>query len=287
MARISLSPTGMPAISADGVTLSFVHTGSGAPVFCLHSSGGSGAQWKRLGAELSHRYHVLAPDLHGHGGTSPWPGMRPLRLADEVALVEPLLAALPAPVHLVGHSYGGAVALRLALAAPERIRSLCLIEPVLFGVLHQHGDHAEYIEISQIAEATVGAVQAGQPAAAARLFVDYWNGAGAWAKLPDHTRAVIERAIPSVARHWEAVFGETMTLADLRDLRMPTLLLSGDRSPRPARRVAELLAGALPEVATAVIAGAGHMSPLTHGPSVNSAIVKHLARHTIGVFAAA
>lgn len=277
----------MPTIATDGVTLSFVHTGTGDPLFCLHSSGGSGAQWKRLGVELSHRYQVLAPDLHGHGGTSPWPYRRPLRLADEAALVEPLLTALPSPVHLIGHSYGGAVALKLALVAPERIRSLTLIEPVLFALLHRQGDHAEYAEISQIAEGTVAAVQAGQPAAAARLFVDYWNGAGAWAALPDPVRAVVERSIPSVARHWEAVLAEATTLADLRGFHVPTLLLAGDRGPRPARRVTDLLAATLPEAIHAVIAGAGHMAPVTHGPAVNAAIAKHLARHPAGVFAAA
>jgi pimeloyl-ACP methyl ester carboxylesterase len=277
----------MPTIATDGVTLSFVQTGIGAPVFCLHSSGGSGAQWKRLGVELSHRYRVLAPDLHGHGGTSPWPYARPLRLGDEIALVEPILTALPSPVHLVGHSYGGAVALKLALTAPERIRSLTLIEPVLFALLHRQGDHSDYAEISQIAEGTVNAVRAGQPAAAARLFVDYWSGAGAWAGLPDHARAVVERSMPSVARHWEAVLGDTSTLADLTRFNVPTLLLAGDRGPRPARRVTELLAGTLPAAVVAVIGGAGHMSPVTHASTVNSAIVKHLARHPAGMFAAA
>ncbi|HKZ06247.1 MAG TPA: alpha/beta hydrolase [Methylomirabilota bacterium] len=277
----------MPAISTDGVTLSFVHTGTGAPVFCLHSSGGSGGQWKRLGAELSPRYHVLAPDLHGHGGTSPWPYARPLRLSDEVALVEPLLTALPSPVHLIGHSYGGAVALKLALAAPARLRSLTLIEPVLFALLDPQNDPSDYLEVSQIAENTVRAVRAGQPAAAARLFVDYWSGAGAWAGLPDHARAVVERSIPAVARHWEAVLGDGMTLADLSAFPVPTLLLAGDHGPRPARRVTERLAATLPEAVLGMIAGAGHMSPLTHSAAVNAAIVKHLARHPADVIAAA
>jgi pimeloyl-ACP methyl ester carboxylesterase len=277
----------MPAISTDGVTLSFVHTGTGEPVFCLHSSGGSGGQWKRLSAEISNRYHVLAPDLHGHGGTSPWPYARPLRLSDEVALVEPLLTALPSPVHIIGHSYGAAVALKLALAAPARLRSLTLIEPVLFGLLDPEHDPADYLEVSRIAEGTVGAVRAGQPAAAARLFIDYWSGAGAWAGLPDHARAVVERSIPAVARHWEAVLGDGMTLSDLPTFPVPTLLLAGDRGPRPARRVTELLAATLPEAVLGVIAGAGHMSPLTHSAAVNAAIVEHLAGHPADVIAAA
>jgi pimeloyl-ACP methyl ester carboxylesterase len=261
----------MRAISTDGVTPSFVQTGAGAPVLCLHSSAGSSAQWRRLGTELSHRYHVLAPDLHGHGGTSAWPYTRPMRLADEVALVQPLLGALPSPVHLIGHSYGGAVALKMALAMPDRVRSLTLIEPVLFALLRRQGEHAAYIEISEVAEGCVSAVRAGRPAAAARLFVDYWNGPGAWARLPDHARVVVERASPSVARQWEAIFADPTPLTEYGGLGVPTLLLSGDRGPVPARRVTELLAGTLPDAVHAVIAGAGHMSPMTHAATVNAA----------------
>jgi pimeloyl-ACP methyl ester carboxylesterase len=277
----------MPAIATDGTTLSFFHTGAGAPVVCLHSSAGSSGQWRRLGTELEQRYHVLAPDLHGHGGTSPWTYSRPMRLADEVALLRPLLAALPSPLHLVGHSYGGAVALKMALAMPERIRSLTLIEPVLFALLRRQGEHAAYAEISQIAEGCVSAVQAGRPAAAARLFVDYWNGPGSWARLPDHVRAVVERAIPSVARQWGAIFSDSTSLDDCRDLRVPTLLLGGDRSPSPARQVGQILAGALPDAIQGVVAGAGHMAPLTHAAAVNAAIAAHLGRHPAGVVAAA
>jgi pimeloyl-ACP methyl ester carboxylesterase len=277
----------MPTITNDGMTLSFDHVGAGAPVLCLHSSAGSSAQWRRLGAELAPRYHVLACDLHGHGGTSAWPYTRPMRLADEAALLRPLLNALPGPVHLVGHSYGAAVALKIALAMPERVRSLALFEPVLFALLGTQGEHAAYAEVSQIAQGCVSAVRAGRPAAAGRLFVDYWNGAGEWARLPDHVRVRIERAMPSVARQWEAIFADPALLADYAGLHVPTVLLSGDRGPLPARRVSELLAGVLPEAVLTVIAGAGHMGPLTHAGPVDAAIAAQLAQDRAGVVAAA
>jgi pimeloyl-ACP methyl ester carboxylesterase len=277
----------MATMTTHGSTLSFVHTGSGTPVLCLHSSAGSSVQWKRLAADLEGRYHVLAPDLHGHGSTSPWSFARTMRLADEVALLMPLVRELPTPIHLVGHSYGGAVALKLALSMPERIQSLTLFEPVLFAFLRRLGAHAAYAEVSQVAEACVSAVQDGRPAEAARAFVDYWNGAGSWARLPDRQRAIIERAMPAVARHWDAVFGEPMSLDECAALRIPTLLLAGDRGPSPVRRVLQLLAGVLPSAIHGVIAGAGHMAPVTHAETVNAAITAHLARHPIGAVAAA
>jgi pimeloyl-ACP methyl ester carboxylesterase len=277
----------MPAIANDGTTLSFVHAGSGTPVLCLHSSAGSSAQWKRLGTQLEHRYRVLAADLHGHGGTSAWTYLRPMRLADEVALLKPLVSALPGPLHLIGHSYGGAVALKMALAMPERIRSLTLFEPVLFALLGRLGAHTAYAEVSQVAERCVSAVQDGRPAEAARAFVDYWSGTGAWARLPDHQRVSVERAMPSVSRQWDAIFADTLSLEDCARLHVPTLLLAGDSGPAPVRRVVELLAGALPSAIHGVIAGAGHMAPVTHAAAVNAAIAAHLSRHPVGAAVAA
>jgi pimeloyl-ACP methyl ester carboxylesterase len=78
---------------------------------------------------------VLFPDLYGSGNSPPWPAGRELTLADEVALLEPVFEAAGESFHLVGHSYGGAVAVRAALTHPGRFLSLVLIEPVLFGLL--------------------------------------------------------------------------------------------------------------------------------------------------------
>jgi len=74
---------------------------------------------------LAGRYRVLAADLYGCGGSPVWPGQRPLSLIDEAALIEPILAAARDRFHLVGHSYGGAVALRAALAATSSSTAFC------------------------------------------------------------------------------------------------------------------------------------------------------------------
>ena len=121
----------MPTIELDQARLAYLEVGAGETVVLLHSSASSGAQWRSLCAPLAERFTALAPDLYGYGASDPWPGRAAMTLADEVAPLEALLARRPGPVHLVGHSYGGAVALRLALRAPT-LRSLTLIEPVAF-----------------------------------------------------------------------------------------------------------------------------------------------------------
>ena len=133
----------MPSIDVNGAKLSYRESGaaSGRPVVLLHSSANSGAQWRALRADTEARYRVLALDLYGYGGTDPWPGHRALTLADEAALAEALIERCDAPVHLIGHSYGGAVALRVALHRPESIATLTLIEPTAFNLLRDGGEN--------------------------------------------------------------------------------------------------------------------------------------------------
>ncbi|MFN8850688.1 MAG: alpha/beta fold hydrolase, partial [Inhella sp.] len=107
----------------------------GIPVVLLHSSASSSCQWRALMELLRAQLRVLAPELQGCGKSAPWHFHRPLRLDDEVdALAEVFERAGPR-VHLVGHSFGGAVALRAALRYADRLASLTLFEPVLFSLL--------------------------------------------------------------------------------------------------------------------------------------------------------
>ena len=110
-------------------------SGSGPTVVCLHSSASTSAQWRALAEHLSDRFRVLAVDLHGCGRTPAWTQPRPLRLDDEVALLEPVWRSAGPNFHIVGHSYGGAVALKAALRHAGRIASLVVYEPVMFGLL--------------------------------------------------------------------------------------------------------------------------------------------------------
>ena len=110
--------------------------GAGVPLVCIHASASSSGQWRPLMDRLAGRFRTLAVDLYGSGKSPEWPADRPLTLADEVALLEPIFESVGDRFHLIGHSYGGAVALKAALAGPGRLRSLVLFEPVLFALLN-------------------------------------------------------------------------------------------------------------------------------------------------------
>ena len=113
----------------------FRESGSGAGVVCIHANASTSGQWRGLMQRLAPAFHVLTPDSYGAGKSPEWPSDRVISLADEVALIEPVLTSAGEPLVLVGHSYGAVVALMAALVNPQRIRALALYEPTLFSLL--------------------------------------------------------------------------------------------------------------------------------------------------------
>ena len=252
--------------------------GAGKGVVCLHASASSSAQWRPLMDRLAGRFHILAADLYGSGQSPAWSGERPLWLADEVALLAPVFAAAGPRFHLVGHSYGGAVALLAALADPARVESLVLFEPVLFSLLTAEDPaQAAVLEIAAVRDDTVAAVHAGALEASGARFVDYWMGRGAWACMPQARRETIAAQMRQVKAEWHAAFTEPTPLSAFAALDVPVLFLTGAESPASSQAVARLLTKTLPRVTAVEVSGAGHMAPLTHPERVNALIDRFLA----------
>jgi pimeloyl-ACP methyl ester carboxylesterase len=182
-------------------------------------------------------------------------------------------------VHLVGHSYGGGVALKAALARPDRVLSLSLYEPSAFHLLREIGGEgpAAFAEIQDLAQLTIKGVASGDYRSAAAAFVDYWSGEGAWAALRPPVQQALTRWLPKAPLDFSALIEEPTRLADYAGLRMPAFILRGELAPRPTRLIADTLWAALPSAELAVIEGAGHMGPLTRSGIVSRAIARHIA----------
>ena len=241
-------------------------------VLLIHSGGFTSRQWRKLAELLAPEYRVLAPDLLGYAASGPWPEGKPFHFRQDLDL---LLSLIDAPVHLVGHSYGGFLALQLALARPELVHSIAAYEPVAFGILDETEDADARAGLTTV-KRTWDPDATGIDETWLTAFVEWWNGPGAWMRLPEETRA----AFRSVG--WK-VFQEVMTLAADRTTRAtyatitaPTLILGGAKSPLTERRVVEKLGASLPHARAQLLPDAGHMGPITHAPLVNAAIAEHL-----------
>jgi pimeloyl-ACP methyl ester carboxylesterase len=240
-----------------------------ASIVLLHSSASSGAQWRTLVERLGARYRVVAPDLYGYGSAPAWRGAGAFRLEHEAEAVLSVIERLGGPVHLVGHSYGGAVALHVARLHAKRLKSLAVIEPVAFHLLEDKSG------IAGVAGRVAQALASGDYEGGMAQFVDYWTP-GAWGAMPAERRTAMAARLGKVALDFHAAFNEPARAGDFRGLALPALLLRGTESPLPVQRICALLAGALPEARLETLEGAGHMSPLTHAAAVNQRIAEHI-----------
>ena len=241
------------------------------PVLLLHCSGSSGAQWRALTAQLGPRYRVMAPDLASEPS-----------LARVAARVLDGLGLPGQPVHLVGHSYGGALALHLVRTRPGRFRSLTLVEPSAFHLLRNGDaiDTAGLREISGVAAQVEAARASGDDLGGFGRFVDYWSGPGSWAAMPPEKREAFAPQLAGIALDFDALLGEPARLEDFARLALPTLLVQGGRTELPSRCICQRLRRAHPDWTFRVVQGAGHMLPITHRDAVNTLIAEHLDRHS-------
>lgn len=252
--------------------------GSGPTVLCLHSNASHSGQWRGLMELLGDRFRVVAVDSYGAGKSPEWPSDREITLADEVELIEPLLAAAPGGVHLVGHSYGAAIALKAALMHPTRVRSLAVYEPTIFALVDRDTPRPNATEgIQQAVRDGVACLERGDAEGAARAFIDFWMGEGSFDRTPVDRRPPIVEACRNLRRWAHALMTEPATLEEFRRVRVPVLYMVGGRSPQSSRSVAEKLVPVLADVRRVELAVLGHMGPVTHPQAVNEAVAAFLA----------
>jgi len=254
----------------------------GDQVICLHSSMSSSRQWEGLMHRLQHSYRVTALDLHGYGHGPELTAETAFSLDREVEILATVVDQVDGPIHLVGHSYGGAVAIKAAQAYGQRIRSLTLYEPVVFSALFSvSADQPASVEVSRLIEDIQGAYRCGDLFHAAQRFIDYWSGPGTWETIPFQKKLGLSKKIPVVLENFEALVSEPNALAGLASIQILTLYLSGRESPASVQVISELLIQRLPSVDAYQFPDLGHMGPITHSAIVNDRIEGFIQRQTV------
>jgi pimeloyl-ACP methyl ester carboxylesterase len=222
----------------------------------VHSSGFNARQWRRL-AESLHGYRVLSPNLLGYD--TPWTG--PFHFRQDV---EHLASQLDEPAHVVGHSYGGFLALQLALARPELVKSIAVYEPVAFALLSD-AERADVDNVSGPTDDIEGWLA---------RFVDWWNGPGAWAALAEPTKATFRAVGWKVSQEVASLASDKAS--NYASITSPTLLLAGEQTRPVERLVVEKLARTLPNARLQLFPGLGHMGPIVAPDLINAQIKTHI-----------
>jgi esterase len=244
----------VPDARVNGIRLYYEEHGDGAPIACIHGGGSSALMWGGAVERLSRLGRVIAYDRRGCARSE-----RPARYerttvaeqADDAAALLDALDAAPAVV--IGRSYGGAVAIDLALRHPGRVRALVLLEGDALGLspaglawTRALGDRLREVAsrdgIDAVYEALIGEVV----------------GDGVWETFPEEIRQVLTQNGPALLAELRYVDEPLPDAAAFATIRRPALLVAAQESPPEQREMTEAMARVLPD-ARSVLVGGGHL----------------------------
>jgi len=193
-------------------------------------------------------------------------------------LMRALIESTGGPAHVIGHSYGGVIAMNLARRYPYLFISMTLIEPVAFNLLRKHPGDEDLLQLNTIKDNCAAAMAEGDYSSAARMFVSYWSGRKTWEDLSVAIRKFLAKGMTKVVSSWEEISADPSEIDTFSGIQTPTLVVSGNKSPSPIQWVTKQLAATLQQATLLQIEGASHMSPITHGSRIASAIFRHLKK---------
>ena len=250
----------MPVLSTNDWNIDYVEAGTG----------------RSLTETLKGHYRVLAVNLFGYGDTTSWPDNKQQTLADHTDLVLSLCKKLIGHVFLIGHSFGGSVALKAALRLDDNVAGLVLLEPNPFYLLSQHKREAAYEEAKALRDHIKQYGAVGDWRTVAERFADYFIGDGAWECMPTKRQSAYLEAMPPNFHEWDAVMNETTTIDTWASLKAKTLVVYAADTKRPLREIVELFIDACPHWSFKEITGGGHMAPLFQPELLNPIVTEFL-----------
>ena len=221
-----------------------------------------------LTAKLAGDLTTLSMDLPGHGQSEDWDKSRDFgEMTRDMAV-----GLLERPAHVIGHSFGGYAALRLAVDHPELVRSLTLIEPVFFAAA-KRADPTEFRAYEKVSRPFLGAIAVGDLISAARNFTSLWGNGRPWESLKPAEMDYITHRMPLVAATEAGVAKDKGGVWDRLDqIKVPCLLVQGADSPPVMGAICKALAEQIADTRHEVIDEAGHMVPVSHAVEVAASI---------------
>lgn len=243
-------------------------------VLAIHCTIAHAGAWRGLAALMENETTLTAFDMLSHGRSPDWDEQGDF----QDRIVQAAEQFLTGRMDVIGHSFGATVALRLAVAHPEKVRSLTLIEPVYFAVAIRD---APQLVADHDADAApyVRALAAGDDALGARLFNRMWSEGGTrWPDLPETTRAAMIRGIHVIPFCHPSIYEDRPGMLEpgvLDRVTAPVLLLRGSNTHPVIAAINDGLARRLPDARSLVVEGAGHMLPISH-PDETAALLRDL-----------
>jgi pimeloyl-ACP methyl ester carboxylesterase len=257
----------MPILETHDCKISYEEYGAGPVALLLHGSPGNAQSWARVGARLADRYRVVAPDLPGYGETSPQAAGEEPDVGYASALIEMVIRHVGPPAVLAGHSYGGVVALDVALRGNVSVGALVLFEPVAVSVLLMAGEQESFHSAQAVFDDYIASFEGGNARAIQRM-IDFWFGAGAFDRLPEPVTTTLVQTTAANIQDVRATLRERYAPEAFRRLSMPVVTIIGERSPAMTHRIAHVIAAHAPSGSLIQIAQANYALTTTHVDAV-------------------
>lgn len=261
-------------LTVGGYGIDYHESGEGSPVLFVPGSFSTPAAWLGLWKWLPPGYRFVATSLLGYGATEETRGPGDCGIAHEMRVVEAVANRIGAPFHLVGHSFGGAVALATALGGAVEVLSIATFEANPLNLLREHAEL--FGTMRRMSAAFETAYHAGERDAAGRI-IDFWGGAGSFAAMPESVRENCRATAFANVLDWRTAYGFDATMADYARLAIPALVVRGGRANPAMVAITEALEAGLPNVRAAVIDGAGHFLITTHARDCGELLAGFLA----------
>lgn len=253
----------------------------GEPLIMVHGSWVDHHNWSAVVPPLSHTFQVLTYDRRGHSRSerSDTPDSIHQDVADLAALIEDIDLA---PAHIVGSSFGGSIALRLAANRPDLIRSLIVNEPPLLSLLEHDPDGAAALQgIRQHFDAIGKLLEDGDMEGGARQFVESIAfGPGAWDHVPSKLKDTVVFNAPTFLDELRDPEAYVFDLSPLSTFPQPVLLTFGEHGVPFMPHICQLLASVLPQAEPKMIPGADHAPQLSQPESFVTIIKEFISRVT-------
>lgn len=274
-------PDGVRTLPVNGYEMAWLARGSGAPVVVLvHGTTTDYRWWTPQMEPLAERYRPVAVSLR-HYYPEHWNGKgdtlsMPQHVADLAAFIQALDAG---PVHLVGWSRGGQVALQMAERHPTLLKSLVLVDPApVLRLLTPTPEASAAAEKRRgFVREAIEHLQRGETDAGLERFVDGTSVAGAWKSLPEPVKQTVRdnawsiRSLPDDA-------AQPLRCDQLGAISLPVLVVNGERSPAEYHAMAHAVQRCVPRSERVVIPNAAHTMSRSHTPAFNAVLLDFLSR---------
>jgi pimeloyl-ACP methyl ester carboxylesterase len=270
-------------LRVNGVELSYIDQGTGAPVVFVHGSFSDFRIWERQRPAVAQSYRFIAYNERDHG-PEPWPDEgKHYSAATHAADLTAFLGALQAgPVHLVAHSSGGVVATLVALDHPDVVRSLTLAEPAIGTLLADLPEGKAPLDDRAQALAQVrAAVNAGDAVQATKVLFEWVNneGPGTFDRQPEAVRQMFRDNARTLPLLLAAPPPPALSCATLGGVKAPTLVIEGEGTRRFFALIDAVVVRCLPGSRLVTIPQATHPMFVQQPAAFNDALLQFLAQH--------